>query len=236
MIGHLPIWIVLIFIITVIITLLFIYWIIKNANVEQTRNKASLILIGLLVWIIIQSVLTLQNLYHSDANTFPPKIMLLGILPAFLIIIITFSTSNGRNFIDSLPIKNITYLHIVRVPVEIVLLLLFLNKVVPELMTFEGHNFDILSGITAPVIAYFAFVQKKVNKKLLLVWNIICLGLLFNIVYYALFSVPTLLQKFAFDQPNIAVLKFPFSLLPTFIVPAVLFAHLIVIRQSLKND
>jgi len=35
----------------------------------------------------------------------------------------------------------------------------------------------------------------------------------------------------AFDQPNIAVLYFPFSWLPTYVVPVVLFCHLAALRK-----
>ena len=44
-----------------------------------------------------------------------------------------------------------------RVGVEVVLFWLFIKRVVPESMTFEGRNFDIISGITAPFVAYFAY-------------------------------------------------------------------------------
>ena len=159
---------------------------------------------------------------------------MLGILPTILTIILLISTAKGRQFIDSLPLKNLTYLNIVRIPVEIVLYWLFLNKVVPELMTFEGRNFDILAGISAPIIAYFGFTKSKLSRKTILIWNFICLGLLLNIVLNAFFSAPSPIQKFAFDQPNIAILNFPFSWLPTFIVPIVLFGHLTSIRQLLK--
>jgi hypothetical protein len=50
-----------------------------------------------------------------------------------------------------------------------------------------------------------------------------------------LLSAPTPFQKFAFDQSNIAVVNFPFSWLPTFIVPIVLFCQLTSIRQLLKK-
>ena len=119
-------------------------------------------------------------------------------------------------------------------PVEVVLFWLFINKTIPELMTFEGRNFDILAGITTPVIAYLGFRKTGTNRPLLLIWNFVCLGLLINIVVNALFSAPTPIQKFAFDQPNIAILYFPFSWLPTFIVPIVLLGHFISIKQLLN--
>jgi hypothetical protein len=129
----------------------------------------------------------------------------------------------------------LTYLYIVRIPVEIVLFWLFVNKAVPELMTFQGLNFDIIAGITAPFIAYFGLTKLKLKRQTILTWNIICLGLLVNIVVSAIFSTPSPIQKFAFEQPNIAILNFPFSWLPTFIVPIVLFGHLSSIRQLIKT-
>jgi hypothetical protein len=123
--------------------------------------------------------------------------------------------------------------HIIRIPVEIVLFWLFLNKTIPQLMTFEGRNFDILSGLTAPFTYYFGFVKQNLSRNMLLIWNFICLGLLINIVANAALSIPTPFQQFGFEQPNIAVLHFPFVWLPGCLVPMVLFAHLVNIRQLL---
>jgi len=44
-------------------------------------------------------------------------------------------------------------------------------------------------------------------------------------------SAPSPIQKIAFEQPNIAILYFPFCWLPTFIVPIVLFSHLVAVRK-----
>jgi hypothetical protein len=235
MIDNLPTYISLTFGLTTAATLFLFIWTIKNSTSEKTRKKTLPIFIGLTIWLLIQTVLTTKNVYNSDTNSFPPKIMLFGIFPAIFIIILLFATHKGRVFIDSLPLKNLTYLNVVRIPVEIVLLWLFLNKAIPELMTFEGRNFDIIAGITAPFIAYFGLTKSKLSRQTILIWNFICLGLLLNIVVNAIFSTPSPIQKFAFEQPNIAILNFPFSCLPTFIVPIVLFGHLSSIRQLLKQ-
>jgi hypothetical protein len=100
-------------------------------------------------------------------------------------------------------------------------------------MTFTGRNFDILAGLSAPIVAYFVFTKKLWTTKVILVWNFISLGLLINIVINALLSAPSPFQQFAFNQPNIAILYFPFSWLPTFIVPVVLFCQIASIRQLL---
>jgi hypothetical protein len=54
---------------------------------------------------------------------------------------------------------------------------------------------------------------------------------LLNIVINAVLSIPSPFQQFAFEQPNVAVLYFPFVWLPCCIVPIVLFAHLAAIKQ-----
>ena len=236
MIKNLPNFISIIFVITTISTLLFFYWTIKKSSTENIRKNSKYILIGLIIWLIVQAVLTLKNVYNSETNSIPPKILIFGIAPTILTIIILFATKKGRGFIDSLDLVNITYINIVRIPVEIVLFFLFIWKVIPELMTFEGRNFDIFAGITAPIIAYYGIQNGKLNRNGILIWNLICLILLLNIVVNAFLSTPSSFQKFAFEQPNIAILNFPFSWLPTFIVPIIMFGHLVSVRKLTKNE
>lgn len=223
----------MVFGLTTFATLILFYFAIKNSLADSSKVK--LIVIGLTLWLVIQAVLTLNNFYNADTTSFPPKFLML-VIPPLLVIAFLFATKKGRDFIDSLPLINLTYLNIVRIPVELVLYWLFLNKAVPELMTFEGRNFDILAGATAPLVAYFGLRQQKLDRNIILVWNFIALGLLLNIVINAVLSVPFTFQKFAFDQPNIAVLNFPFSWLPAYIVPIILFGHLASIRQLSKSN
>ncbi|QKX06810.1 hypothetical protein HN014_18445 [Aquimarina sp. TRL1] len=233
MISDLPISISLFFGVTTLLTFLLFIWVIRRASQEGIRKKAIPIAIGLLFWLLLQAVLMLQGIYNTDRESFPPNIMLYGLFPAILGILLLFVTPRGRWFADNLPLKNITYLHLVRIPVELILYGLFIYGTIPELMTFEGRNFDILAGFTAPFIAYYGVHKNKLPRSLIVIWNLICLALLINIVINALLSAPFPLQQFAFEQPNIAVLNFPFSWLPTFIVPVVLLMHLIALRQLL---
>ncbi|MEL7222635.1 MAG: hypothetical protein AAGJ93_15035, partial [Bacteroidota bacterium] len=133
-------------------------------------------------------------------------------------------------FLDSLDLKSLTILHIVRVPVELVLYYLFIDKVIPEDMTFTGRNFDIIMGLTAPLMYYSAF-NKKYSQQILLAWNILGVILLVNIVVVAVLSTTTPLQQFGFDQPNVAIAHFPFNWLPSVVVPIVFLAHFAALRK-----
>jgi hypothetical protein len=204
---------------------IFLFW--KATSASKT------FLIIIVLWLALQAIVSLNGFYQVT-NSVPPRFILL-ILPPVLFIVFLFLTKKGRTFIDKLDTRWLLLLHTVRIPVEIVLFLLYTQKQVPGIMTFEGRNFDILSGITAPILFYFSFIKKSVGSNLLIAWNIICLGLLFNIVTIAILSAPFPFQQFAFDQPNIALLSFPFAWLPCCIVPLVFLSHVAALRQLLAK-
>lgn len=216
---NLPLFISIFFVLTVILTITWFY----------LASKSKTFLAIAIGWAILQSIIALNGTYQNTA-TMPPPLMLYGVLPTLILIVSIFLTANGKAFIEKISLKTLTYFHSIRIAVEIILLLLFQHGTISKYMTFEGTNFDVFSGITAPIVAYLAF-RKTINKKLLLGWNILCLLLLLNVVITSIFAVPSPFQQIAFDQPNIAILYFPFNLLPTVIVPTVLFAHFAAIKK-----
>lgn len=222
--NTLPLYISLVFGITLLASIFLFY---------KAAHSSKIVLTILISWIIIQSTVSITGFYASE-NTLPPRFAFL-LMPPLLLILLLFISKKGKLFIDGLDLKWLTLLHIIRIPVELVLLWLFMNKGIPELMTFEGRNFDIISGISAPIVYYFAFLKEQKNIRLLLAWNFICLALVINIAINAVLSLPTKFQQFAFDQPNLALLHFPFTLLPSVLVPIVVFSHLASVRQLLCN-
>lgn len=201
--------------------------------IDKAGKQSNKIRTGLFIWLLLQGAIAAAGFY-TDTNSLPPRMIAL-VLPPLVYISVLFASSKGRMFIDRLDVAWLNTLHIVRIPVELALLFLFKEKLVPQLMTFEGINFDIFSGLSAPLIVYFGYRKKRLGKPVLLLWNLICLGLLFNIVYHGILSVPSPFQRFGFEQPNTGLTYFPFVFLPGFIVPAVLFAHLVSIRQLIRK-
>jgi hypothetical protein len=231
MIENLPLYVVITFIFTALLTVGIFQRFCKQSDFSSKTNKfLSFILpFGLL----FQAILAVGGFYKFT-DTFPPRLFLFGVSPAIPIIIGLFIFS--KDFISKLPLQNLTIIHIVRIPVEIVLYWLFVNEQIPQIMTFEGRNFDILIGLTAPIVFWLAFRYNSINRLLLIIWNLLGLALLANIVTHAALSIPSNFQKFGLDQPNIAVLHFPFIWLPTIIVPIVLFCHLASLWKILKEN
>jgi len=223
--SNIPIIISLLFVVTAFLTVWMFY---------KASGNSKPLLMGILAWMLFQATISLTGFYQI-LNSIPPRFLLL-IGPGIIISILLFVTKWGKEFIDNLDLKALTIMHSVRIPVEITLYFVYSAGLIPVLMTFEGNNFDIISGITAPLIFYFVFIVKKLNRTALLIWNILCSGLLLNVVVIALLSAQTPFQKLAFDQPNIGVTFFPFVWLPSVVVPIVLIGHLAAIRQLLKMN
>jgi hypothetical protein len=224
MIPSIPFYISLIFSITVIASVYGLYK-------ASSNQKKVVVLLG--AWIALQSVIGISGFY-TNTMSLPPR-FLIAVIPPLLFILFLFLLPNGRIWLDQLSPKLLTIIHVVRIPVEFVLFGLFIYKAIPQVMTFEGRNFDILAGITSPLVYYFGYHQNKVSKQIILLWNMLSLILLLNIVVTAVLSAPLPIQQMAFDQPNKAVMYFPYVLLPACVVPIVLFAHLVCIRSLFRD-
>lgn len=182
-------------------------------------------------WMIFISILSFQGFFQDFSST-PPKIFIVLIVP--LAITIFFLTSSKTNrLLLSIPEEKLIYIQSFRVVVEILLWMLLLNNLLPVQMSFEGRNFDILAGLTAPVIAYFCYTKKKWSSTVALVWNFVGLALLLNIIVIAILSMPTKFRMFMNEPSNTIVAYFPVILLPGILVPVAYAMHLFSIKQIL---
>jgi len=226
MIENLPNWINLTFIVTCILTIgLF--------HISNGKPKKLTLLI--IFWSVMQSFLAYFGFYQIT-DTIPPRFGLV-LIPITFLIVYGLLPKQQIWFLEQRETKISTLLHSVRFPVEIVLFGLFAHKMIPELMTFEGRNYDILIGITAPVFGYL-FMKQKTSIKTLLVWNVIGLILVLLILFNGILSFELPFQQFGFEQPNRAINYFPFVLLPATIVPIVIWTHLsdiIKLKKEIKK-
>jgi len=223
MIENLPNWITLLFIATTITTIGFFHF---------SNNKPKILTLLIVIWSALQAALAYKGFYQN-IEAIPPRFGLI-LIPTTLLIIYSLLPKQRNYILERRNTKVSTFLHVIRLPMEIVLLQLFIHKMIPELMTFEGRNFDIIMGITAPIIG-FLYLKKWLSKKGLLVWNIIGLCLILFILLNGLLSAELPFQQFGFEQPNKALAYFPFVLLPATVVPIVIWTHLTDIIKLIKE-
>ena len=194
---------------------------------KKIRTGAFLII---MIWSILVAVVALTG-FAGRFELFPLNIapMLFILLAGILWITCAART---KEILKHVPIRALTSLQVFRVFVEILLWMLFIQNLLPEQMTFEGRNFDILAGITAPLMAYF-FSE---NKKVMIAWNLLSLALLINIVTIAILSMPSSFRVFFNEPGNTIVTTFPFIFLPTFLVPLAYGLHFLSLRKLLMKE
>lgn len=228
--DNLPVYIPLCFVLTTMLTLLLFLRVVHRSNQKQHTRKVGVLIFAFLFF---NAAVAINGFYYSNLDAMPPRLMLFGAFPVLFLMIVMFLTKKGKSFIDGLSFFDLTLVSLVRIPVEFCLYWLALHHVVPELMSFAGRNFDIVAGITAPFVAYYGIKNNAIKRPILWIWNIVGVLLLLQIIVSAVLSTPFPMQQLAFEQPNIAILHFPFVWLPTFVAPLVLFTHFISIRKLL---
>jgi len=92
----------------------------------------------MILWLALTGILAYTG-FFTDTSGIPPAFTL-AVAPALLLILYLQTGKKGKAFTNSLDLRTLTWLHIVRVPVELVLYWLAASQAVPELMTFEGEK------------------------------------------------------------------------------------------------
>jgi len=177
----------------------------------------------IILWSIAQSLIAYVGFYQITDTT-PPRFGLV-LIPTIVLIFYGVLPKQQQWIFKKRNTKISTFSHLVRLPVEIVLFGLYSHQMIPELMTFEGRNYDILMGITAPIIGWL-FLKNKISKQILLIWNMVGLVLVLFILINGILSAELPFQQFGFEQPNRGINYFPFVLLPATIVPIVIWTHI----------
>jgi hypothetical protein len=189
--------------------------------------------LGLATWLAFTAGIALTGL-AGDFSSFPPPMMPLVLLPPLVAaLVLTFSGRFGA-VLRHVPVAWLLYLQSFRVAVEVLLWALHGQGLLPVQMTFEGLNFDVLTGITAPLAAYLLTAWPRWRRSILLGWNVMGLALLITIVVISILSLPTPLRVFTSEPANTIVTRFPFIWLPGFLVPLAYTLHFFALRSSVS--
>jgi hypothetical protein len=181
-------------------------------------------------WLALTATLALTGL-AGDFSSFPPPMMPLVLLPPLVgSLALTFSRKFGA-VLRHVPVTWLLCLQSFRVAVEMLLWALHAQGLLPVQMTFEGLNFDVLTGVTAPLAAYLLTARPGWRRPILLGWNVMGLALLATIVVISILSLPTPLRVFPNEPANTIVTRFPFIWLPGFLVPLAYTLHFFALKR-----
>ena len=157
----------------------------------------------------------------------PPPFALLVVAIVTVAVAMSFS-GFGRRMAQFIPLWALVAIQGFRLPLEIAMHAMAERGIMPELMSYSGRNFDIVTGATAIVVAA-AVRTGRGGRTLVLLWNIAGLALLVNVVVIAILMTPRF-RYFGDEQLNVWVTYPPFVWLPAVMVLAALAGHLVIFR------
>ena len=185
--------------------------------------------VALVGWLALTAVLADRG-FFEDFQSMPPRFLPVLGLPVLTLLALTFSRRVAP-LLAALPAAWPVAAQAFRVLVEIVLWRLAAAGAIAELLTFQGRNWDILVGLTAPVVAYACFGRRAWPAAVARWWNWAGIVILLNVVVHAQLSAPTPWRLFETDPPTTFIADWPYIWLPGFLVPLAWLLHAVSLRQ-----
>ncbi len=237
---NVPIYITLLFFIIIALIVFGIFYTLNYAFIKAEYSSKSKLIsfvsIAVLLggWMSVSAAVGIKG-FLLDFQTLPPRVLVI-IVPTALAISYISISERVNSILKLIPKSWLINAQSFRILVEIFLWLMYRSGVLPVQMTFEGRNFDILIGLSAPLISYFYFTKKSWPKITALLWNLAGLLLLTNILVIAILSTPGPMRKFFNEPSNTMIAYFPYIWLPALIVPFAYLLHILSIKQIMKFD
>ena len=159
----------------------------------------------------------------------PPTMVIL--LVAILALAFAIGTSRfGLRLATGISLAALVGIQGFRFPLELMLHQAYVEGLMPVQMSFSGFNFDILTGLSAIVVA-LVLVWRPMSVTLVRIWNTAGVVLLANILTIAVLSAPLPLRVFDNEPANVWVTQAPWVWLPSVYVMAAIIGHILVYRR-----
>jgi hypothetical protein len=212
-----------------VLVLVVLWWVNGPANF---RGRTWLVAIPLLVWLALSAVAAATGAL-ANFDAIPPHVVYV-VFPAVITILVIAFRPGTAPVLDRVPGDVLISFQVFRIAMEIVLWRLARAGVIPASMTFEGRNYDIIVGLTAPFIAWL-YARRMVSPGPVIFWNVFGIVVLANVVLIGFLSAPTPFRQYFEGPPNEMIAHFPFVWLVSFVVPLAFLGHLLSIRQLLRT-
>ena len=136
----------------------------------------------------------------------------------------------GLRIATGIPLAALVGIQGFRFPLELMLHRAYVEGLMPVQMSYAGFNFDILSGLSAIVVAAL-LVRRSGSLAAVRIWNIGGALLLVNLLTIAVLSTPTPLRVFHNEPANVWIARAPWVWLPSVYVVAAIIGHVVVLRR-----
>jgi hypothetical protein len=201
----------------------------------QKRRRALQAGLGCAAWLTLTAAISASGLLRRDF--FPPPLALF-FGTSMLVALVAALSPLGARLARGVPIAALVAVQGFRLPLELILQRWHVEGVLPVQMTFEGRNFDIVSGVLALALgAWLHFgSRRRVQRAAVWAFNLIGMGLLLNVSAIAVLSSPLPIRQYLNDPPVLLAFYAPYSWIVPFCVGGALFGHVVSFRSLLAQS
>ena len=166
----------------------------------------------------------------SEWKAFPPTLPALPLF-AFTCGMVVQRRPWFREVLAVIPPVWVVAFQTFRIGVEFAFWGIYAVGAAPRQVTFEGRNFDVLVGLTAPLVA-LAMARFNMGSRAIIAWNLFGLAVLANTIFTVITSVPGPQHLDWPGEPFTALAQWPIVWIPAFLAPLAIFLHVSSIRQA----
>ena len=182
------------------------------------ERKGISYLILLAAWLITAIKISLLGIIKLAVPPIP-QLIIIGII--LILVLITLLSKEFRKWIFEINLNYLVLIHITRF-VGFYFLILYSEGRLPYDFAVKGGWGDIVVATAAFLILIVYLIRKSVSSYAYNIWNIV--GLLD--ILFVVFTASRLALKDPESMSELLIL--PLSLLPTFLVPLIIYTHLII--------
>ena len=197
-----------------------------NETPEQTRRVTVRVALGATAWLGFTAWVSASGLL--ERAMLPPPLALFAAGSMAFCVGAAFSPLGAR-LVQGVPIAALIAAQGFRLPLEIVLHAWKDQGVLPIQMTFEGHNFDIVSGVLALLVGAWLW-RRKPPRGVIWTFNIVASILLLVVATIAVLSSPLPIRQYLNDPPVLLAFHAPYGWIIPACVGGALFGHILVFR------
>ena len=199
----------------------------SSADPARRTRETVIAAIATVAWLLL--TLGLAESGRLSFTSRPPTMLFLVV--AILAVAFGIGASRlGLRIATGIPLAALVGVQAFRFPLELLLHRSYQEGLMPVQMSYSGLNYDILSGLSAIVVA-LVLLRRPSSLVLVRLWNVVGTVLLANILVVALLSAPTPLRVFHNDPANVWITQAPWVWLPAVDVLAAVLGHVLVYRR-----
>jgi hypothetical protein len=185
---------------------------------------------GVVGWGVLAFVLAREGAFATTSDSTVPFIAF-GIAVPVAAGVYLLRVPAVRRAIDRIPLSWLVGVQFYRV-LGALFLVAYARDEMPGEFALPAGIGDVLVGLAAVAVAYLVATRGSERAPMaVLAWCALGIADLVLAVGTGFLSAPSILQQLALDEPNTAITRYPFVLIPTFVVPVSIVLHVYVIAR-----